>query len=399
MRLYEYEGKKLAAHMGIPIPEGQWACSPEGAEETAARIGNAVVVKAQILAGGRGKAGGIRFASDPAEAGEHAARLIGSTVCGKEVNGVLVEEALSAKEEYYLGIVVDEIAKKNLFVLSRAGGVEVENLAALDRSGFVTVPIDPSLGIPSYKARELARDLGLRGKALLSLAGIISRLYSLYLQFDAVMVEMNPLIFTVEEQFIAADFRMDIDDDALFRQKELEKLGIHHREERGREPTPLEMEAAEIDRIDHRGVAGRVVEFDGDIALVIGGGGASLTVFDSILQYGGKPANYCEIGGNPTVKKVEKLTELLMSKPGIKCLAVITNVLSNTRVDLVARGVIKGLLNRGIDPKTFPIVFRVVGSYEDEGYRILEKYGIKWFDRGHTMDEAAKYIVDLRKQL
>jgi succinyl-CoA synthetase beta subunit/citryl-CoA synthetase large subunit len=216
---------------------------------------------------------------------------------------------------------------------------------------------------------------------------------------DATMAEINPLILTKEQKFFCADSRIEIDDDALVRQKgNLERFNIPLREEKEREPTELEIKARGIDQLDHRGVAGRVVEFDGDIALIIGGGGASLTVFDAILRYGGKPANYCEIGGNPTVKKVQKLTELLLSKKGIKGVAVITNVLSNTRVDLVARGVIKGMLARGIDPSKFPVVFRVPGSWEEEGFKILEKYGIKYFTRDQTMDEAAKYIVDLLKK-
>jgi succinyl-CoA synthetase beta subunit/citryl-CoA synthetase large subunit len=283
-------------------------------------------------------------------------------------------------------------------VVGRAGGMDVEEAAAQGVE-FARTLVDPFIGLQSYKARELALQVA-SGPAVSQLAAAIAKLYNLYQRWDAGMAEINPLVLTGDGKVVAADCRVDIDEDALFRQREwLAGLGIPVRQERGREPTELERLAADIDTIDHRGVAGRVVEFDGDIALIIGGGGASLTVFDAILRFGGRPANYCEIGGNPTVRKVHELTKLLMSKPGVKSLAIVTNVLSNTRVDLVARGVIKGLLDRGIDTHKFPIVMRSSGSWEDEGYRILDKYGIKWFDRTHSMDEAATYIVDMRRQL
>jgi len=394
MRLFEYESKQIARSKGFPMAEGQVCSTPQEALEAAKKIGAPVAVKSQAPVGGRGKAGGILFADTPEEAFKAAGKLLGSKVGDRLVEKVLVEKKLDIIEEYYMGMVIDEIAKRDAFLFGK-GGMDVEKAA---REGAVKkFLIDPILGFPSYQAKLAVENMGVSPKLLNNFTRLAMQLYDLYVAFDATLLEVNPLVATKSGELLAADFRMDIDDDALGRQtKALAAFGITPREEKGRPPTKLEIEAEKIDRIDHRGVAGRLVEFDGDIGLIIGGGGASLTVMDAIYRFGGKPANYCEIGGNPTVKKIRMLTSAILGKPGIKKIAVITNVLSNTRVDLVARGVILGMKDRGIDPGKYPIVFRVPGSWEDDGFRILEKYGIKYFDRSHTMDEAAKYIVDLK---
>ncbi|GAG61796.1 unnamed protein product, partial [marine sediment metagenome] len=183
----------------------------------------------------------------------------------------------------------------------------------------------------------------------LKAAGIAVKLFNIFKKYDCDLAEINPLILTQDGKLIAADAHLELEQEALYRHKELEQLGIPIRKDSPRIPTKFEIEAEKIDKIDHRGVAGRVVEFDGDLGLLIGGGGASLTIFDAIRYHGGKPANYCEIGGNPTVKKVKELTKLILKKPGIKGLAVITNVLNNTRVDLVARGVILAMVELDIN--------------------------------------------------
>lgn len=395
MRLYEYEAKKIASAEGIPLPKGKVCFSAIEARKSAEELGCPVVLKAQVLTGGRGKAGGIRFAATSVEAEEVASQLLATKIRDRAVSAVLVEQKLNISAEYYMGLVIDEINKTDVFIFGTAGGMEVEEAARA--GGFQKVLINPLIGLMGFQVKEAVESAAVPAKLLNALTSLGTRLYSLYAKYDATVAEINPLVVTADGKVTAVDMRMDIDDDAFNRQAEnLKKFGIEPREDKGRVPTQLEMEAEHIDKIDHRGVAGRLVEFDGDIGLIIGGGGASLTVMDAIYRYGGKPANYCEIGGNPTVKKVQMLTETILKKPGIKKLAVITNVLSNTRVDLVARGVIKGLLARGINPATFPIVFRVPGSWEDDGFKILRKYGIKYFDRTHTMDEAAKYVVAMK---
>jgi succinyl-CoA synthetase beta subunit/citryl-CoA synthetase large subunit len=395
MRLYEFEGKKLFKEWGLPVPEGELVEREEELLKGGKKIGFPLVAKVQVLKGGRGKAGGVKLINDENELLEFGKKFFREGFLGKPIKGILLEKKLDVEKEFYLGITIDELAKRNCLLFTE-GGMDVEEIA---RSGRVLkLHIDPFTGLKGFLTKGFfAKEF--KGKTLLDISEIAVKLYHLYIKMDATMAEINPLILTKEQKFFCADSRIEIDDDALVRQKgNLERFNIPLREEKEREPTELEIKASGIDQLDHRGVAGRVVEFDGDIALIIGGGGASLTVFDAILRYGGKPANYCEIGGNPTVKKVQKLTELLLSKKGIKGVAVITNVLSNTRVDLVARGVIKGMLARGIDPSKFPVVFRVPGSWEEEGFKILEKYGIKYFTRDQTMDEAAKYIVELLKK-
>ena len=304
MRLYEYEGKALVREGGIPTPYGRNVLSGQTACEVATEIDGPVVVKAQVLFGGRGKAGGIRFAATPEEVRDQANDLLGGTLRGAAVTSVLVEQRIEIVSEYYVGITHDEMEKRAVVIAGGSGGIETEEAAA-GGAEFARCYVDPFVGLQPYMARDIARRV-VGGRSSTSLADLIAKLYRLFLRYDAGLVEINPLALTTEASLIAADCRIEIDDDALFRQEDrLARLGIPVRQERGREPSELEMQAAEIDNIDHRGVAGRVVEFDGDIALIIGGGGASLTVFDAILRNGGRPANYCEIGGNPTVRKVQ----------------------------------------------------------------------------------------------
>ncbi len=396
MRFYEFEGKRLFKEWNLPVPEGELVEKEDELLKAGEKIGFPLMAKVQGLKGGRGKKGGVREIKDEKELLEFGEKIFKEGFDGTRVRGILLEKKLMAEKEFYLGITIDELEKRNC-ILFTEGGMDVEEIAKTGR--VLKLTIDPFTGVKSFMMKMFFATTGFKGKTLLQLSEIAVQLYDLYIKMDANLAEINPLILTKEHEFFCADSRIEIDDDALnLQKKNLERFNIPIREEKEREPTELEIKAKEIDQLDHRGVAGRVVEFDGDLALIIGGGGASLTVFDAILRYGGKPANYCEIGGNPTVKKVQKLTELLLSKKGIRGVAVITNVLSNTRVDLVARGVIKGMLSKGIDPSKFPVVFRVPGSWEEEGFKILEKYGIKYFTREHTMDEAAKFIVELLKK-
>jgi succinyl-CoA synthetase beta subunit len=193
---------------------------------------------------------------------------------------------------------------------------------------------------------------------------------------------------------IALDCHLEIDDDAAFRHRELAQMvEDESRYEASHQVTEFERKAAEIDKIDHRGVAGRMIEFDGTLGLIIGGGGASLTAFDAVCSHGGEPANYCEIGGNPSVRKVTELTRLILSKPNVKKIAVIMNVVSNTRVDLVARGIIKGILEAGKIPSETVAVFRIPGAWEEEGFKILSKYGVPYCNRTVSIDDAARIAV------
>jgi len=394
VRLYEYEGKILARTMSIPTPNGHLANSWDEAKRGAEGVGYPLIAKAQVLAGGRGKRGGIKVVSRGDDLEATVKEMLLSRIGESEVKSLLLEGRVHVQREFYLGLTSDENEKKNVIITSQSGGVNIEDAAFSGKVNKHYIGIAD--GLPAYRAKEISKDLGLSGKALLQFGNIIISLFQLYQQYDATLAEINPLVLSKDGSFFAVDMRVDIDDDALYRQKSrLLPLGIQIREERGREPTPLEMRAKKIDEIDHRGVAGRFVEFDGDIGLIIGGGGASLCIFDAIRNYGGNPANYCEIGGNPTVTKVKELTKLLLEKPGVRGIGVITNVLSNTRVDLIARGVILAFMELGINTRNYPIVFRSAGSHEKDGYEIFDAYGIKYFDRTHSMDEAAQYVVNM----
>ncbi len=389
MRLLEHEAKRLLREAGIPVPPGRLVRTAGELRAACAALSFPRMVKAQVPVGGRGKAGGVFCAATADEAERRGVGLYAGILRGFPVEGLLLEESVAALEEAFLAIAYDAAAKRPVLLATRRGGIEVE--AATDPAGLVRVPVDVMLGFHLFQAREVASRLGFAGPNLTAFADLTHRAVLTFLQLDATLLEINPLAQTGPGTFVALDAHLEIDDDALFRHPELEQgHGIRRREGSGRSPTPLEVEAAQIDALDYRGVAGRVIEFDGELGLLIGGGGASLAAFDAIRRHGGRPANYCEIGGNPSVRKVQALTELLLRKPGVRRLGVIMNVVSNTRVDLVARGVIKGCLAAGRQPRETISVFRVPGSWEEEGAKILRKYGVPLCDRTVSIDEAAR---------
>jgi succinyl-CoA synthetase beta subunit/citryl-CoA synthetase large subunit len=238
--------------------------------------------------------------------------------------------------------------------------------------------------------------LGISGRDLNRLTPILARLARLFVKYDLTLAEINPLAKLEDGSFVAVDAHMDMENEARPRQRELlQELGVGEDETReAREPTAFEIEGERVDSVDHRGVAGNVTEFDGNLGLVIGAGGGSLTLFDAVRRHGGRPANYCEIGGNPSVSKAKNLTKLVLSKPGVEKIAVMMSIVSNTRVDIVARGVIKACLELGHDPAEKIAIFRIPGAWEEEGFKILERYGVEYSDRSVSMHEAARRAVE-----
>jgi succinyl-CoA synthetase beta subunit/citryl-CoA synthetase large subunit len=238
--------------------------------------------------------------------------------------------------------------------------------------------------------------VGVTGSALNKLVPILTRLAKIFVEHDMTLAEINPLGELTDGSFVALDAHMDMENEARGRQKELlEHLGVGDEETRqAREATPFELAGEEVDAMSHRGVAGNVTEFDGNLGLVIGAGGGSLTLFDAVRAHGGKPANYCEIGGNPDVAKASGLAKLVLQKPGVDKIAVMMSIVSNTRVDIVARGVIKACLELGMDPAEKIAIFRIPGAWEEEGFKILEKYGVEYADRSVSMHEAARRAVE-----
>lgn len=387
MRMFEHEGKEILQQYRIPIPEGVLVSAPESVA-----IDRPSVIKAQVPIGGRGKAGGILTADTTAEARTAAGRLLGSAIRGFRVQRVLAEPRADIAREFFLAVTYDTAAKMPLAIFSRDGGIDVQTVRDPERIQRVHFTVGE--GLPEFRAREMAAATGLGGKTLLAVSAVLSRLADLFLDCDATLAEINPLACCTDGRVLALDCHLEIDDDALFRHPRFQQaLRDHPQRRQARRQIDFEREAARIDALDHRGVAGRVIAFDGDLGLIIGGGGASLTAFDAVLACGGQPANYCEVGGNPSVRKVAALTRLILSRPGVDHIAVITNVVSNTRVDLMARGIVKGILAAGKRPAETVRVFRVPGAWEDEGERILRKYGIRFADRTVSIDEAARMAV------
>ncbi|MBU1183537.1 MAG: ATP-grasp domain-containing protein [Pseudomonadota bacterium] len=386
MRLLEHESKRILEKYRIPLPVGRLVSPGE-----LLKIDTPVMLKAQIPVGGRGKAGGILEASDAEDAQQKVSLLLQSNLRGYIPKSVYMEEKKTVRQEFFMGVTYDTVAKAPLAIFSPVGGVDIEELAQqqpeLVRKEHFTV----ASRLPVHRAREIVAETGISGKLLLGLSSVLSTIAEVFLDYDATVVEINPLGLMDDGRLIALDCHMEIDDDAVFRHADIAALEKEiGRVEGEKHMSDFERRAAGIDNLDHRGVAGRVIEFDGNLGLIIGGGGASLTAFDAIRSHGGRPANYCEIGGNPSVLKVKELTRLILSKPGVDKIAVIMNVVSNTRVDLVARGIVKGILESGKNPARTIAVFRIPGAWEEEGFKILSKYGIPIQGRTISIDEAAR---------
>ena len=396
MRFYEYEAREIVKRAGIPVTDYGFTRDPAEAAEIATRIGGPVVIKSQVLTGGRMKAGGIRFADTPAEAERHAGAVLDLEIGGHRPRGVLVDPRASVVKEFYAGVVWDGIGKRPVLLFSDMGGIDIEEVAEshpdhVGRGHFSTI-----LPLSEFRAKEVVASVGVSGSRLNRLVPIVTRLARLFLERDMTLAEINPLGELEDGSFVALDAHMEMENEARGRHKDLlVALGVGEQETRlAREPTPFELAGEEVDGQDHRGVAGNVTEFDGDLGLVIGAGGGSLTLFDAVRAHGGRPANYCEIGGNPSVAKACGLAKLVLGKPGVDKIAVMMSIVSNTRVDIVARGVIKACLELGYDPAEKIAIFRIPGAWEDEGYKILERYGVEYADRSVSMHEAARRAVE-----
>ena len=387
MRLYEWEAKQLLAERGVRVPAGGLAPSAREASAFATEW-DTVALKAQVLRGGRMKAGLIRFAEGHAHTQTIAEQLFASEPGLKQL---LVEQRLPIQEERFIGALYDPRRRLPVLVYTPGGGIDVEE----DGAGSVArIELDPCTPTPEFQIRSALRRAGVSSADLRAITNVAVTVARMLLELDATLVEINPLARITEQGWMALDAHIELDSDALVRHSDLVgRFSLSGRGDGARALTPAELHAREIDALDHRGVAGRLVEFDGDIALIIGGGGASLTAFDAIRDAGGRPANYCEVGGNPTVTKVARFTRLLLDELRADRIAVISNVVSNTRADLVARGVILGCIDAGRDPAKTIAVFRIPGAWEDESRELLSEYGITALGRDVTIDGAARLAV------
>ncbi|MCZ6784465.1 MAG: hypothetical protein O7G30_14275, partial [Proteobacteria bacterium] len=345
--------------------------------------------------GGRMKAGAVKFADTPDEAAAHYDAILPIIVNGESARAILVEERKTVAVEYFASVTWDGRRKLPVLLFSDMGGIDIEEVAEkhpehVSKTHFSTIlPLSPRI------AKEAIGATGVTGSDLNRLTPIVFELMKIFLEYDLTLAEINPLARLEDGRFAVLDGHVDLEAEARGKHRALlEELGIGEDETRqARPPTDFEIAGRKVNEVDYRGVAGNVVEFDGDLGLVIGAGGGSLTLFDAIRKHGGRPANYCEIGGNPSVRKVRELTVLILSKPGVEKIAVMMNVVSNTRVDIVARGVISGCLEAGKDPAEVIAIFRIPGSWEDEGFKILKKYGVEYCDRSVSMYEAAGRAV------
>jgi succinyl-CoA synthetase beta subunit/citryl-CoA synthetase large subunit len=395
MRFYEYEAKVLFGRHGTPLLSGRVARTAEEARAIAAELAGPVVLKSQVLSGGRMKAGGVKFADTPEAAAEAAGAILALEINGQKARGVLVEERAPVAQEYFAAVTWDGRRKLPVLVFSDMGGIDIEEVAETHPDHVARVHLSTLLPFLPYKAKEAIASTGVSGGDLNRLTPIVTTLVEIFLRYDLTLAEINPLAKTKDGRFLVLDGHVDMEADARDKHAALlAEIGLGKDETReARPPTPFEIRGAEVDAADHRGVAGNVKEFDGNLGLVIGAGGGSLTLFDAVRQHGGKPANYCEIGGNPSVKKTCELTKLILSKPGVEKIAVMMNVVSNTRVDIVARGVIKGCVESGRNPADTIAIFRIPGAWEDDGFAILRKYGVEYCDRSVSMHEAAGRAV------
>jgi succinyl-CoA synthetase beta subunit len=396
MRFYEYESREIVRRAGIPTTKFGFATTADEARSIAEDIGGPTVIKSQVLTGGRMKAGGVQFADTPDEAATHAEHVLQLEINGHMPRGVMVDTRADVAQEYYAGVVWDGTRKQPVMLFSDMGGIDIEEVAETHPDHVGRAHFSNLLPFSAFQAKQVIASVGVTGSDLNKLVPILQRLAQLFVDNDMTLAEINPLGKLADGSFVALDAHMDMENEARGRQKALLKeLGVGDEETRqAREATEFELAGEEVDAMDHRGVAGNVTEFDGNLGLVIGAGGGSLTLFDAVRAHGGSPANYCEIGGNPSVKKAAGLAKLVLQKPGVDKIAVMMSIVSNTRVDIVARGVIKACLDLGMDPAEKIAIFRIPGAWEEEGFKILEKYGVEYADRSVSMHEAARRAVE-----
>ena len=371
MRLFEFEAKDILRRYGMLVPEGRLARSADEAAAIASEIGRPVVVKAQVLVSGRGKAGGIQFAADPRAAGGAAARLLGSKIKGNLVASVLVEEELAITEPLYASVAVDAPAKSYVVLASASGGVDIEETAAAHPEKVVRRWFDPVAVLAD--AEGMARQTGVGRDAAAGFARVLQTLCRIALEQDAELVEVNPLALTASGELVAADARITIDDNALFRHPELAGRSSQRMDD-----TPLEAAA--------RGQNLAYVDLAGDIGIIGNGAGLVMATLDLVALFGGRPANFLDIGGGARSDTVKKALLMVMSKPEVR--AVLVNILGGiTRCDLVAQGIIDALREA---PFAKSVAIRMIGTNEEEGARALREAGVHVYA---SMEEAASKVI------
>jgi succinyl-CoA synthetase beta subunit len=381
MDLYEYQGKELFERHGIPVSEGRVAETPEQARAAAEEIGGQVVVKAQVLTGGRGKAGGIKLAENPADAEEKARAILGMDIRGHVVRRVWVERASDIAKEYYLSVTFDRGEKKPLFMFTTKGGVDIEEVAANSPDALVRLHVDPLEGFQPWVGRRLVYGAGVEDrneqKQILSIVG---KLYDAFVESDAMLCEINPLIVTPDGEVKALDSKFTVDDNALYRHSDI----AGYRDTAAADP--LETLARE------KGVT--YVKLDGEVGVLGNGAGLSMSTVDVVTFVGGRPANFCDLGGGGDAQGVVDALEVITQDPQVK--SIFFNIFGGiTRCDEVARGILQALSQ--MDLSRYPIVVRLDGTNAEEGRRILQEAAPPNVHVEPTMLDAARRAVELAK--
>ncbi len=353
MKLHEYQSKQIFSKYGIPIPKGRVASTAGEAKAIAEELGGRVVVKAQVLVGGRGKAGGVQLAHSPAEAEQIATRILAMEIKGLPVRKVLVDEAAAIGSEIYFSITNDRAARRPVMIASAAGGMEIEEVAAKTPENIIKVHIDPLLGLREYQARDIAVGIDLPRESWKDFTAIANGLWRVYVENDATLAEINPLVITQQKTLLALDGKMIIDDNALYRRVELAEMRDIDEE------APAETEARKY------GLS--FIKLDGDIGCMVNGAGLAMTSMDIIKLFGGEPANFLDIGGGANADKVAAAMRIILADPNVK--AILLNIFGGiTRCDEVARGILEATAQ--VRTKA-PMVVRLVGTNAEEGQRLL----------------------------
>ena len=376
MKLHEYQSKRIFAKYGVPIPEGEVATTSAEAREIAHQIGGSVVVKSQVLVGGRGKAGGVKVAKDADEAEQLAKQILGMDIKGLTVEKVLIDPTADIRDEIYIGVVIDRAQQKPVIIASAEGGVEIEIVAKENPDAIKRVAVDPVFGLMNFQATNLAYDLGLKGHYVGQFTKIIKGLYQAFMDTDASLAEINPLVVTGDEQLLAVDGKIVLDDNALYKHPDLAEMRDIQEE------SPSEREAR---------LAGlNFIKLDGEIGCMVNGAGLAMATMDIVQHFGGSPANFLDIGGGANAEKVAKALRIILQDPNVK--SILFNIFGGiTRCDEVAKGILEALKQV---PTDVPMVARLVGTNEEEGQKILAEAN---FPSATSLSDAAQQAVALAK--
>ncbi|MDH3216138.1 MAG: ADP-forming succinate--CoA ligase subunit beta [Candidatus Krumholzibacteria bacterium] len=374
MKIHEYQAKELFRAQGIPVPPGEVAESPSAAAELSRRYGKTVVIKAQVLVGGRGKAGGVKLAKDPQEARQHAESILGMDIKGLTVNKVLVTEAVDIAKEIYLGVIMDRASQQAVIMASAAGGVDIEEVARDRPEAIHRLTVDPLYGVLAFQSRALARELHDDPAVARQIAVIIEKLYAAFDETDASLAEINPLVVTPAGEVIAIDAKVNVDDSALFRQGEVEAM--------------RDLSAEDPGETESRKMGLSFVRLSGNVGCIVNGAGLAMATMDLVKTYGGQPANFLDIGGSSNPDKVVTALKIILGDSSVR--SIFINIFGGiTRCDDVARGLVAALQQVEQVP---PVVVRLTGTNETEALDILKQVDIT---TAATMDDGVKKAIEL----